>query len=159
MGCVPKKQQEQEKAEKIPQTPTTYDFSLEDLDWMLGTWRGQKKEYIVIEKWEKTGIEEFSGASLWIKDGDTTEAEKLKILKRNENIYYTADVPMNDSIIYFKLIVLHPNQAIFKNAEHDWPQTITYVHNEQDLLYVRADGRVNRKKIYEDFFFERVKEQ
>ena len=52
--------------------------------------------------------------------------EKLKLVIKDNNIYYVADVPENKHPVDFKLIEISEMTFTCENPEHDFPKRIRY---------------------------------
>ncbi|CAM2007725.1 DUF6265 family protein [Acanthopleuribacter pedis] len=52
--------------------------------------------------------------------------EYLRIEQREDGVYYVAQ-PRGKSPTAFKLVKQTANEVVFQNADHDFPQVITYV--------------------------------
>ncbi len=122
------------------------------LDWLLGTWirtnanPGRNSN----ERWIKLSSRELQGFGLTMKGQDTALLEKLKLIIKENAIYYVADVPENKQLVYFKLTEISENAFSCENPEHDFPKRISY-QKDGDKLKATISG--NGKSV--DYFFER----
>src|SRR5258705_7943005 len=122
------------------------------LDWLLGTWirtnanPGRNSN----ERWIKLSSRELQGFGLTMKVQDTALLEKLKLIIKENAIYYVADVPENKQLVYFKLTEISENAFSCENPEHDFPKRISY-QKDGDKLKATISG--NGKSV--DYFFER----
>ena len=105
--------------------------------WLIGTWErvdsrpGETSE----EKWSQVPGGMLEGIGLTIKGGDTVFVEHLKILKRGDCYYYSANVSHNPAPVLFQIIEFDADSFASENPDHDFPKTITY-RLEGHLLYV-----------------------
>jgi hypothetical protein len=113
---------------------------MEKLSWIIDRWvsasEGDTRSY---EHWEKINDGLFAGGSETLKNGDTIFAEKLKIEKIGDDIFYIADVKHNPAPVMFKMTWLNDNEAVFENPEHDFPQKISY-KLEEGILHAAIEG-------------------
>jgi hypothetical protein len=122
------------------------------LDWLLGTWirtnanPGRNNN----ERWIKLSSRELQGFGLTMKGQETALLEKLKLIIKENAIYYVADVPENKQLVYFKLTEISENAFSCENPEHDFPKRISY-QKDGDKLKATISG--NGKSV--DYFFER----
>ncbi len=126
----------------------------EKLQWLVGEWNRTNITAGTsgLEKWVVNSPVELQGWGITMKGGDTTFVEKTKLLVKDGQIYYVADVPENKEPVYFKLVDIGQNAFTCENPEHDFPKKISYKKNG-DTLKVIISG--NNKSI--DYFFERKK--
>lgn len=127
---------------------------LNDLEWLVGTWKrtNTKPGRSGYEHWEKVNDQELQGLGVSLNGNDTLYMEKLKIVLRNDTLYYVADVPENNRLVYFKFTALQDGGFICENPSHDFPKKIMYNKRDQSLhAQISGDGKVI------DYNFERVK--
>ncbi len=129
----------------------TNDFS--KLTWLEGTWKrtNVKTGQSGSERWTKISGSQLSGLGLTMKGEDTVSIEKLKLITKDENIFYVADVPENKEPVYFKLTEISETSFTCENPEHDFPKKIIYQKDDRKL---KATISGNGKSI--DYFFERL---
>ena len=129
-------------------------IDLNDLGWLVGTWKrtNTKPGRSAYEQWVKINDSELRGRGVSLKENDTLFVEKLKIILRNDTIYYVADVPENNRLIYFRFTKLDDNGFICENSSHDFPKKISYKkHNRSLHAQISGDGKAI------DYFFEKEK--
>jgi Domain of unknown function (DUF6265) len=102
--------------------------NLEKLDWLNGEWSrtNAKPGRSGFEIWKKNSDKEMTGRGINLKGTDTTFVEKLKIIVKDEAIYYVADVPENKEPVLFKLTSQSASTLVFENPKHDFPKKISY---------------------------------
>ena len=129
---------------------TNEDFK--KLDWLEGTWTriNDKPGRSAHEKWQKISSSEWSGMGVNMKGSDTAFVEKLKLVIKDDNIYYVADIVENRQPVYFKLTSITNDGFVCENPEHDFPKRISYLKDGEKLAAtISGDG----KSI--DYLFER----
>jgi hypothetical protein len=134
------------------QTNTETISNFNKLSWLTGTWNrtNTKPGRTAHERWEKTGNSEMQGWGVNLKGQDTLFVEKLKLVIKDNHIYYVADVPENKQPVYFKLIEITKESFVCENPDHDFPKKIAYVLEGTKL---KATISGNGKAI--DYLFER----
>jgi hypothetical protein len=122
------------------------------LSWLTGTWNrtNTKPGRTAHERWEKTGNTEMQGWGVNLKGQDTLFVEKLKLVIKDDHLYYVADVPENKQPVYFKLTEITKESFVCENPDHDFPKKITYLLEGTKL---KATISGNGKAI--DYWFER----
>ena len=98
------------------------------LEWLIGNWNRTdvKQGKIATESWVKVAAYEFKGTGVVVKGKDTVFVEKLKLIVKDNDIFYVADVKENRGLVYFKLTAINSSGFICENAEHDFPKRISY---------------------------------
>jgi hypothetical protein len=122
------------------------------LGWLSGTWvrtNAQTNE-IGNERWVKMSGSEWQGFGLTMKGQDTVSLERLKLIIKDDAIYYVADVPENKQPVYFKLTEVSDNRFVVENPEHEFPKKISY---QKDGDKLRATLFDDTKSV--DYFFQR----
>ena len=74
-----------------------------------------------------------------MEDGDTVLIEKIRLLEKNNTIYYVADVPENNRSVYFRLTSMDANGFTCINPDHDFPKKIVYTKKVNQLLVTISD--------------------
>lgn len=122
------------------------------LDWIEGVWTRSnvKPGRSAQESWQKISAVEWKGSGVSMKGADTAFVEKLKIIIKEENIYYVADIAENKEPVYFKLTVISDNGFVCENLQHDFPKTIAY---QKDGNKIKATVSGDGKSI--DYLFEK----
>lgn len=128
----------------------TDEQDLSQLEWILGQWKSQSGEEVIIEHWQKVNDTLFNGETWFIDSGDTVATELLKIIARSDNIFYVAE-PSGQQNTEFKLTQLKNNEVLFENPEHDFPQKIFYKKTSSDSLYAKIEGVIDGRQQSMDF--------
>lgn len=123
-----------------PSKDAKMDFK--KLGWLEGTWvrTNSKPGRSGVEEWKRSGDHELVGRGIMLKGADTTFVEKLKIVIKDNAIYYLADVPENKSVVYFKFTELTDNSFTVENPSHDFPKKIAYKLDGNKLTAVISGG-------------------
>jgi hypothetical protein len=73
---------------------------------------------------------------------DTVFVEKIKIVVKDRELYYVADVPENKEPVYFKIVELGTTGFVCENPAHDFPKKISYQLSGADLkAQISGDGK------------------
>ena len=135
------------------QTPTSEaSVNFKKLNWLIGTWNrtNAKPGQSGHERWEQINPTELNGFGVNLKGMDTTFIEKLRIVIKDNNIYYIGDVPENQKPVYFKLTEIVESGFVCENPEHDFPKKISYHLDGKKLkAQISGDGKVI------DYLFEK----
>ena len=122
------------------------------LSWLVGTWdrTNAKPGHSGHERWEQVSTNEVRGLGVNLQGKDTTFIEKLRIIIKDDNLYYVVDAQENEKPVYFKLTQITDVGFVCENPEHDFPKKITYQLNGNKLNAKISGGG---KEI--DYLFER----
>lgn len=126
--------------------------SISQLEWLVGKWKrtNAKPGRTSIETWKKDQ-HQMIGVAYHMTGTDTTYTEKLKIVLKDKELYYVADVPENKSEVYFKITEITPSGFVCENPQHDFPKKISYQLTGNSIrAVISGDG----KEI--PYFFERL---
>ena len=129
---------------------TAEENKLDDLSWILGEWSSVSGNEILIENWQKNSDTVYVGEAFFITSSDTISTEELKIVYRNEDIYYIA-LPSGQATTEFKLTRQKENEAMFENPDHDFPKKILYRRISSDSLSVKIEGVINGRQRMKEF--------
>lgn len=119
-----------------------------DFDRLAGRWLMETPRQSFLEQWEKKGAL-YSGFMSVIENGDTITAENIRILAEKEDYYYEATTAgQNDSAaVKFKLVSYQPNEWVFENLMHDYPQRIVYAFVGNDSLVASISAVTGPEKL------------
>ncbi|QEC41011.1 DUF6265 family protein [Pseudobacter ginsenosidimutans] len=135
------------------QTVTASPENLKKLNWLTGTWNrlDMKPNRSGSERWEKISPTEWQGWGVSMKSKDTSFVEKLRIIAKDNLIFYVADVKGNKDIVYFQFVSLSEDHFVCENPAHDFPKRIEYkLRGNQLQASISGDGRTI------PFLFERM---
>ena len=114
---------------------------LSDLNWLVGQWerQGMKPGKSGHERWEPAAGNMMHGWGVSFQGQDTTFVEKLKIVKKDNSVYYVADVPENQTPALFLMTEISADGFVCENPDHDFPKKISY-KREGDILNATISG-------------------
>lgn len=128
---------------------------LDDLGWMAGTWVQSSGESQTEEHWLAPQGNLMLGVSRTIR-GPRTSFEYLRIAPTDQGLVYFAS-PQGRPPTEFRLTSLKNKRVVFENAEHDFPQQISYWLDEKGELHARVEGVLRGEKRGHDFHWQRAK--
>lgn len=111
-------------------------------DWLIGTWENNTPRGSIYESWIKSGELEFSGRSYIINEKDTVIFETILLVQELGGLYYIPTVKdQNDGLpVKFEAKVITETHLLFENAEHNFPQFISYTKIGADSLLAEIYG-------------------
>lgn len=125
---------------------------------LSGLWEMKDENGTAYEYWEINQDSTMRGFDYVLgKNNDTIIFEMMKIISKDSNIYFIANIPDQNEgkPVYFKLIEFTPMVFVFENKQHDFPQMITYSRKTDDLYSVVIEGPDNGKIKSVEFRFSR----
>lgn len=136
----------------IVQSQETSNQTIEKFEWLTGRWNrtNVKPGRSGVEEWKKSSDSELTGSGILMNGKDTVVIEKIKIVVKDDNIYYVADVSENKDLVYFKFSTITKNSFVCENPDHDFPKRISYTYDGKVL---KATISGNGKSI--DYLFEK----
>lgn len=91
------------------------------------------------------------GRGFNLKGVDTVFVEKIKIVVKDNELYYVADVPENKGEVYFRFIHFSRDGFVCENPQHDFPKKIAYSFDGKTLrATISGDGKQM------DYLFEKM---
>ena len=116
---------------------------LDGLEWLVGGWKREGPSGTVHEQWTRRSDGVFEGRA-WRQGPEPGSAavplEDLLLAEMGGERFYIAKVAENPYPVAFRLVTLEGHSAVFENPEHDFPQRIAYVLQEDGTLLVTVEG-------------------
>jgi len=134
----------------VAQSPVLGQFK--KLQWLEGEWSrtNQKPGRSGLEQWIISSETEMRGKGITMKGKDTAFVEKLKLVVKDNHIYYVADVPENKDPVLYKLTRITDDEFTCENPDHDFPKMIVY---KKDGSKLKATISGNGKAI--EYLFQK----
>ncbi len=116
---------------------------LDSMHWILGEWRADAGNELVIEKWRLASDVTFEGTGLTLNKSDKSvkSEETLRLVTMGGEVFYLAKVPENDLPVPFKMTSHKDGKAIFENPDRDFPNKLIYHRIGMNALEVDVLGR------------------
>ena len=132
--------------------------TIDSLAWISGCWEqnDEAKKRFGSEQWMRPAGNSMIGMSRTVRNGKTVGFEFLRIVQDETGINYISRPSQNKEETAFKLIKSGPNEAVFENPAHDFPQRIIY-RLDKTNLFARIEGTNNGKVMGIDFPMTRAK--
>lgn len=118
---------------------------VEQLKWLEGNWKqvNQKGTRLSLENWKYSNGElKGKGYTVDASSGtyDTLFIETLRIIIREQTLFYEADLPTQDPVL-FRLTEEKEDSWVFSNPKHDFPKYIQYKKTEKGFNALVGDGK------------------
>lgn len=117
--------------------------ALDTIRWILGDWVQSGGQTTTRETWIELDRNVFKGTGITFDSatGAKQSEESLLLTEMSGRIYFFAKVDHNKYPVPFELTSSSATQAIFENADHDFPKKFEYRLVEMDVLdVIVSDG-------------------
>ncbi|MEE4258306.1 MAG: DUF6265 family protein [Bacteroidales bacterium] len=118
--------------------------SMQNLQQLKGVWSSMEG-VLFNEYWEINSDTLMTGLGYSLQENDTAFKETLKIYMNGNDIFYAAKVGRSDQFITFKLKEAKRDSWVFENHEHDYPNIISYIIDDNQLVAATANSNGNKK--------------
>jgi hypothetical protein len=135
--------------------PARADIS--ELKWMAGCWSQDGSETGSVEQWTAPAGGSMLGMNRIVSGGKTTAFEFLRIVEEEDGWIGLVASPSGQETARFELISMSANKVIFENKEHDFPQRIIYLLDNEGNLLGRIEGILDGMEQAADFPMTRSK--
>jgi len=130
--------------------------SLDGLSWLSGAWVQYDGRQRIEETWSAPANDMLIGMSRTLRDGKTSAFEFLRIVARDDGVFYVAQ-PQGRPPVEFRLQSLEGKQAVFVNPGNaDHLQRIVYRRNADGSLAARVEGADGDKSFAQDYLYHRA---
>jgi hypothetical protein len=139
---------------------------VKSLSWLEGRWISQDENGQFIEEWQDAGIM-LTGQGKVVRNGDTTNVERLTIVSDTNGIAYIVDFPdrevrfhsrkQSSSTTFKNLRYTETSLVTFTSDTNDFPREITYRKQNSDSLYITLSGSEAGKPMEMVFKMKKIK--
>ena len=116
---------------------------ISSLKWLEGSWQREntKPGTTAFEIWE-WNKKTLTGIGFTLEKSDTVFVERLRIVAKDENLFYVADVAHNPEPTYFKITSVNKTGFTSENPAHDFPKKIEYTLDGNRMVStISGDGK------------------
>ena len=128
--------------------------TIDQMAWLKGCWVQAKPKGVVEELWMAPGGGVMLGLGRTVRDGKLREYEFVRIVEADGSLAYVAE-PSGQARATFPLKSLTPDEAVFENADHDFPQRVIYRRRGPGAVTGRIEGQIGGQAKAIDFPYER----
>ena len=137
--------------------PQSEKVTVDTASWLSGCWRGDVGGEQVTEQWIKPAGGAMLGLSWTVSNNKMARHEFLQIRAKEDGQLYYIALPSGQKEASFKLVKAGPQELIFENPDHDFPQRIIYRREGEDSLKARIEGIDKGKEKGFDYSLRRAK--
>ena len=125
----------------------TCDDPLSGFSSLSGNWSTyQGVEFS--ENWKSIGKNSMKGLGFSLLGKDTLFSENLKVINRNDSVFYRVETKSHRKPIDFLLKESSCHRWQFVNEDNNFPQLITYLLKNDTLLEVKISNLRNTREQY-----------
>lgn len=129
-------------------------YSVDELGWLAGYWRGGGGDSVTEELWMPAAGGTMIGVNRSRSAGRTTFFELLRIEPGTDGgVVYLASPMGRQPPTPFRLVALADGSAVFENHSYDYPQRISY-RRSGDELHMRIEDMASTRAT--GWFLERA---
>ena len=128
--------------------------SISELSWLAGCWSSRGSEAGSEEHWLAPAGGSMLGLSRTVVEGKTVAHEFMQIREIEPGKLAFIARPSGQAEATFPLARLGPNEVVFENPSHDFPQRVIY-RLQGDQLQARIEGTEDGKVKGVDFPMDR----
>jgi hypothetical protein len=116
----------------------------ENFDDLVGKWirTNNQPGQITYENWEKINSEKYLGFSYRMENLDTLWQEKVLLHKERGSWYFDVWGKGETTPTRFPLKEIKPNYFLAENPENEFPKTISYEFNKEEIKAQISDGEM-----------------
>lgn len=133
-------------------------YYLDEASWILGDWENHTTSRGLNESWSRLNDSVFLGLGTFMDGDDTLSSERIQLEQIGNELFY---VPVVDNQnqgmpVRFKMKEKSGKHLLFENANHDFPQFISYTLIKADSMVAKISGNMDGKYHEQDFPFKRM---
>jgi len=130
-------------------------------EWLEGNWKMEKKNGLLVERWEQASDTGFNGNSYFVHAGGEKLLEKIQLIYTNGQYYYIPSVvdQNNGNAVRFAITRIIPGSFVAENPQHDFPRRITYQSITKDSIHSWIDDGKPVPEKRSAFYYTRQKDE
>jgi len=128
--------------------------TIDQMAWLKGCWIQTKPNGVVEELWMGPGGGVMLGLGRTLRDGKLRDHEFVRIVEADGSLAYVA-APSGQDKATFPLKSLTPDEAVFEDLAHDFPQRVIYRRLGPDAVTGRIEGQIGGQAKSIDFPYKR----
>jgi hypothetical protein len=127
-----------------------------DFAFMAGCWQGGDAQSGSEEVWMRPGGGTMMGTSRVLAGGKTVFSEFVEVTEKPAGLTMTVALGIGKPGVSFTRIAAGPDEVVFENPTHDFPQRIRYKKLSDGTVTARIEGVEKGQAKGEDYPFRKV---
>ncbi len=116
---------------------------INDVSWLGGCWASDGGEPGSGEQWTSPAGGSMLAVSRTVRNNKTMAFEFLRIIETDDGGLLYIALPSGQTLTTFVMISISPDEVVFENPDHDFPQRVAYSRVSNDRLVGRIEGEIN----------------
>ncbi len=160
--------EQQDRADSTPSKPSSaqpqpaatpaHSYTLADLSWLVGHWRGQVAESVLEEYWSAPAAGAMMGMFRWVRGDKIDVYEFLTLVEENEGVtlrfkHFDAGLVSweeKDKFLQYRVVSAGPQEVVFEDPQRSFPRRITYRLSGDQAVHIlegERDGQPARMEL------------
>jgi hypothetical protein len=127
-----------------------------DFGFMAGCWQGGDAQTTMEETWMRPAGGAMQGTSRVLAGGKTVFTEFVEVAEKPAGLVMTVALGIGKPGVPFTRIAAGPDEVVFENPAHDFPQRIRYRRVSGTSVVARIEGAEKGQAKGEDYPFRKV---
>jgi hypothetical protein len=127
-----------------------------DFGFMAGCWQGGDAQTALEENWMRPGGGTMMGTSRVLAGGKAVFSEFVEVAEKPTGLVITVALGIGKPGVPFTRIAAGPDEVVFENPAHDFPQRIRYRKQSDTSVTARIEGIEKGQAKGEDYPFRKV---
>jgi hypothetical protein len=127
-----------------------------DFGFMAGCWQGGDAQSSMEEVWMRPAGGSMMGTSRVLAGGKTVFSEFVEVAEKPAGLVMTVALGIGKPGVPFTRIAAGPDEVVFENPAHDFPQRIRYRRQSETAVLARIEGVEKGQAKGEDYPFKKV---
>lgn len=140
----------------LGRSATAAELELSKLAWLAGCWNSESAESGSVEHWLPLAGGSMLGVSRTVKKGVTVAFEFMELRTLADGTLAFIAHPSAQRSATFPVLRISETEAVFENAQHDFPQRVAYARVGETELLARIEGTRNGRLRVIEFPMRRV---
>lgn len=127
-----------------------------DFAFMAGCWQGGDAQTSMEEVWMRAGGGTMLGSARVLAGGKSVFSEFVEVAEKPNGLVMTVALGIGKPGVSFPRIAAGPDEVVFENPTHDFPQRIRYRRQADGSVMARVEGVEKGQAKAEDFPYKKV---
>lgn len=127
-----------------------------DFGFMAGCWQGGDAQSSMEEVWMRPAGGSMMGTSRVLAGGRTVFSEFVEVAEKPAGLVMTVALGIGRPGVSFTRIAAGPDEVVFENPAHDFPQRIRYRKQSDTAVLARIEGVEKGEAKGEDYAFKKI---
>ena len=127
-----------------------------DFAFMAGCWQIVDAQTTQEESWSRAAGGTMMGTARVLAGGQVVFSEYVEVAEKPTGLVMTVALGIGKSGVSFTRIAGGPDEVVFENATHDFPQRIRYRKQGDGAVLARVEGTEKGQAKAEDFPYKKV---